>query len=121
MTVDRRDVEQLGGLLAMAAYAGADHGQRLLAALKMLERLHTFRGAEPADDPRCRTCRDSKGRPAPFPCVTSLLLTAAMSRRGEGYGLDDEGIALLRNAGRALNGQPPLPDGGVRRELSRYL
>jgi hypothetical protein len=113
------ETEQVGKLLAMASYAGADHGRRLLDSLRMLERLHTFRDG--VNDPRCRTCRDSKGRPAPFPCATSLLLTAAMSRCGEGYGVDDEGIVLLRNAGREMNGQRPLPDGGVRRELAPYL
>lgn len=113
---DERDTEDIGKLLAVAAYAGADHGRRLIAGLRTLERLHACRDG--ADDPRCRTCRDSRGRPAPFPCATSLLLTVALSRPGEGYGIDDEAIVLLRNAGRAMNGLPPLPDGGVRRELA---
>lgn len=109
----------VSSLLAIAGYVGADHGQRLIEALRTLERLHTFRDG--VDDPRCRTCRDSRGRPAPFPCPTSLLLHTAMGRHGDGYLIDDEGIVLLRNAGRVLNGQPELPDGGVRRALAPYL
>lgn len=119
VTSTENETQNLGGLLAAAAYAGADHGQRLLRALRTLDRVHGFRDG--SRDPRCRTCRDSRGRPAPFPCATSLLLNVAMSRPGEGYGIEDDVVILLRNTGRELNGQSALPDGGVRAELAPYV
>ena len=81
----------------------------------MLGTIHTFR--DPDTDPRCRTCRDSSGRPAPFPCSTDLLLHVATGSRE----LPIETIVTLRNIGRQLNGQQPLPDSGLRRELGPML
>src|SRR5699024_4159853 len=43
---------------------------------KVLLDLHTKRVGNEA--PRCRTCRDSKGRPTPWPCLTYAQLAAAL-------------------------------------------
>lgn len=109
------DTALLGNLLAASAYRGGDRIREYRDLLLVHQVVHTFRDG--ADDPRCRTCRDSAGRPAPFPCATDLLLHAATGTRD----LPLADIVDLRNAGRRLNGQKPLPDSGLRRELGPLL
>jgi hypothetical protein len=70
-------------------------------ALLKLDELHNMRGG--SADPRCKTCRDSTGRPAPWPCVTYVQLAAAL-----GLHLEPDTILEIHNAGRYLNGQAPL-------------
>lgn len=109
------DTALLGNLLAVSAYRSGDRIREYRDLLLVHGTIHTFRDG--ADDLRCRTCRDSSGRPAPFPCATDILLNAATG--GRETPLAD--IVELRNAGRMMNGQRPLPDSGLRRELGPLL
>lgn len=115
VTVHGGDYQLLGNLLAAGAHHAGNRIAEYRDLLLVLNVIHTFR--DEVEDPRCRTCRDSNGRPAPFPCATDLLLHAATGT----LDLDLDGVIVLRNAGRLLNGQKPLPDSGLRRELGPLL
>lgn len=88
---------QTARMLAVTAYGGAEHGKLVLNGFKKLSELHAAR-SEP-DDLRCRTCRTSKGLPAPWPCDTLMEVGAAL-----GFPTDPERAAFLRLAGEAING-----------------
>ncbi len=109
------DIELIGNLLGASSYRAGDRIREYRDLLMVLGTVHIFRDGE--NDVRFRTCRDSAGRPAPYPCATDLLVGAAIGR--DGVPLAD--IISLRNAGRQLNGQRPLPDSGIRRELGPLL
>jgi hypothetical protein len=108
------ETEFFSTVLAASAYRAGDRVREYRDLIIVLGTIHTFR--EDAD-PRCRTCRDSAGRPAPFPCSTDLLVQVATGAQG----IPLEDIIELRNTGRQLNGQKPLPDSGLRRELGPLL
>src|SRR5688572_4070681 len=64
-------------LLAVASYGTTDYITRLRDTARALNALHAMRDPA-AEDYRCGTCRDSRGRPAPWPCRTYLDLHAAL-------------------------------------------
>ncbi len=76
-------------------------------ALSGVLRLH---GRRSADDGRCRTCRTTKGKPAPWPCATYLVVADAgfVSRPS------DELIEVLRAYGTWQNSR-------TERDLARFL
>lgn len=82
----------------IAALLGAD---ATADPLIRLADLHSQRDGD--NDPRCRTCRDSKARPAPWPCVTYVEVAAAL-----GEDLDRAALLKTHNAGRVMNGLPEL-------------
>ncbi|MEU8378266.1 hypothetical protein [Streptosporangium sp. NPDC048865] len=86
--------------LAITAYAGSKHGEKLIAAIRYLNEKH---GARDADnfDLRCRTCRDSRGRPAPWPCSTRVDLGKIL-----GVPVGPEHIEMFRDVGRLINQTP---------------
>ncbi|GAA3455899.1 hypothetical protein GCM10018962_77330 [Dactylosporangium matsuzakiense] len=88
-------------VLGAVAYRSMNHAQTIIDALRLLADLHGPRDPDRYDY-RCKTCRDSRGRPAPWPCVTYV-------RMGEVLGLDDAAgdAEMLRDAGRIINGQKP--------------
>ncbi|MER5608285.1 hypothetical protein AB0F93_03510 [Micromonospora tulbaghiae] len=57
-----------GQALTAASYQMGNRTQQVLDMMLLLRELHGAR--ELPDDPRCKTCRTSRGKPAPWPCVT---------------------------------------------------
>ena len=85
---DRSARTAAAGERAAAAEARLmDVSARVDAALTGVLRLHAPRGK---DDPRCKTCRTSSGKPAPFPCTTYLEICG----HGLAPAFDPELIAL---------------------------
>lgn len=104
----------LSRLLTAGSHRAGERISEYRDLLKVLQTIHIFRSE---GDPRCRVCREPSGKPSPFPCVTDLLTQAATG----GHPMSIDAIVLLRNAGRALNGEPALPDSGLRHDLGPLL
>lgn len=98
------ELADMGKLLAVTAYRGMDHGRRLIDGLNKLHDLH--RPLDPERDFRCRTCRTSSGKPAPWPCVTLVELAEAF---GAPVTIDVEAV---RDWGRVRNGGKPRSENG---------
>lgn len=83
--------------LALASYGATNHIQKLLDGIKALCELHC-----PMDDgdTRCKTCRDSRGRPEPFPCTTYMVVGSALGLNMPA----PETVELWRTLGAARNG-----------------
>lgn len=63
-------------MAAVAAYAGSQHGKLVLRGIAVLCHLH--RPDSPETALVCPTCRDSRGRRAPWPCQTYIEISRAL-------------------------------------------
>jgi hypothetical protein len=82
--------------------ASEDAGNALLIQAERVDQalaaLHARHSARAANDPRCKTCRTSSGKPAPWPCEDYLLVLRAGGRE-----VSNERIAFKRALGAWLN------------------
>ena len=86
--------------LAVTAYAGANRARQIIDAIKLLDEIHGARCLTwPGIDARCKTCRDSQGRPAPWPCLTYERFAELL-----GVPVPAESAAMFRTFGEAANG-----------------
>lgn len=88
------------GALAVTAWAGANRALQVIEVIRLLDEMHGARCLTwPDIDARCKTCRDSRGRPAPWPCDT-------FQRFGEllGVAVAEDSVAMFRTFGQARNG-----------------
>lgn len=90
-------------LLTVTAYGATNRVQQVLDAIKLLDELHGPRELADIDriDTRCKTCRDSSGRPCPWPCVTWLRFAELLQIRN---GVDDDSVRMFHAIGRWRNG-----------------
>lgn len=89
-------------LLTVTAYGATNRIQQIIDAIRLLEDLHGPRSLDINKmDTRCKTCRNSRGRPEPWPCLT-------YRRFGEllGVSMEPESVTLFRAIGRWRNGGP---------------
>lgn len=96
-------------LLTVASYGITGRITQLIEVLRLLDELHGPRKLDADDlagsDVRCKTCRNSSGKPCPWPCVTWLRFAEVLDLGGCGPAT----VAFFRALGRVRNGGP-VPD-----------
>lgn len=96
-------------LLAVASYGITGRIEQLIAVHRLVDELHGPRKLDAGDlagsDVRCKTCRNSSGKPCPWPCVTWLRFAEVLGLGGRGPAT----VAFFRALGRVRNGGP-VPD-----------
>lgn len=108
MTYDKGPIEDDDGrewdsnkALALTAYAGWNRSRQIIDAIHLLNELHGWR--DKVTDMRCKTCRDSRGRPCPFPCETYIRFAELLE-----IPVEPDAARMFRDLGRMRNGQAPL-------------
>ena len=75
-------------LLTVASYGITGRITQLIEVLRLLDELHGPRKLDAGDlagsDVRCKTCRNSSGKPCPWPCVTWLRFAEVLDLAGQG-------------------------------------
>jgi len=95
-------------LLTVTAYGATNRLQQIIDAIRLLDELHGARELKDMDrlDSRCKTCRDSSGKPCPWPCETYLRFAELFQ-----IPVAEDSIRLFHAIGRWRNGGPQ-PDWG---------
>lgn len=88
-------------LLAVTAYGATNRLQQIIDAIRLLEELHGARELRDAAriDSRCKTCRDSRGKPCPWPCETYLRFAELFQ-----IPVPEDSIRLFHAIGKWRNG-----------------
>lgn len=96
-------------LLTVASYGITGRIGQLIEVIQLVDELHGPRKLDPDDlagsDLRCKTCRTSSGKPAPWPCVTFVRFAEVLDLSPRG----PASVAFFRALGRVRNGGP-VPD-----------
>lgn len=94
--------------LALAAYGTTNRLKQLIDANNLLKQMHGPRGGWDTKfgDMRCTTCRDSRGRPCPWPCDTFVEFAKVLNAP-----VPEHIIEQLRDIGRVYIGQRPRTPG----------
>lgn len=98
-------------LLAASAYGATNRMRQIIDAIRLLDELHGARDLP--NDSRCKTCRNSRGKPEPWPCLTYQRFAALFQIDGS---LDADTVTMFRTLGEYRNGRATLDD--VRRVTS---